>query len=70
MKKYSQASLVLIRFETDGKRLKIMYSDNGEGAVLVKHTGLLNTENRIHYIGGTITFETEPQKGFKAKIVI
>lgn len=70
MKKYSKASLVLILFESDEKTLKINYSDNGEGADLKKHTGLHNTENRIKTIGGNITFETQPQKGFKVKIVI
>ncbi|WP_111682826.1 tetratricopeptide repeat-containing sensor histidine kinase [Winogradskyella tangerina] len=70
MKKYSKATLVLFVFEMDGKKLKIIYSDNGEGTDLVKHTGLLNTENRIYSIGGTITFESKPKHGFKAKIVI
>lgn len=70
MKKHSNASLVLLLFENDEKKLKINYSDNGDGADLIKHTGLQNTENRIKTIGGTIIFETQPQKGFKAKIVI
>ena len=70
MKKYSKASLVLILFENDEKKLRINYSDNGEGANLIKHTGLHNTENRIQSIGGTITFDTQPEKGFKVKIVM
>lgn len=70
MKKYSDASLVLILFEKEGKKLKINYSDNGVGAELVKHTGLFNTENRIQSVGGTIIFDTQPEKGFKVKIVI
>ncbi|MDY2588194.1 ATP-binding protein [Winogradskyella aquimaris] len=70
MKKHSRANLVMIAFENKNKKTHINYSDNGAGAVLVKHTGLHNTENRINSIGGTITFETEPDKGFKVKIVI
>ena len=70
MKKHSQATLVLIVFENKEHQLKINYTDNGVGAKLIKHTGLQNTENRIHAISGTIIFDTEPDKGFKAKIVI
>ena len=70
MKKYSEASLVVIIINKEGKKLKIDYSDNGIGTNLKKHTGLQNTENRILAIDGTITFETQPSKGFKVKISI
>jgi signal transduction histidine kinase len=70
MKKYSEASLVVIVFKKEGKNISINYSDNGIGTKLVKRTGLQNTENRIASINGTITFETEPDKGFKVKISV
>tara|TARA_R100001369_G_scaffold24665_3_gene45292 strand:- start:986 stop:2611 length:1626 start_codon:yes stop_codon:yes gene_type:complete len=68
MKKHSQATLVVILFKKENKNIQINYSDNGIGSELKKHTGLQNTENRILSINGTITFETHPNKGFKAKI--
>jgi len=70
MKKYSEASLVVIMFKKENKKININYSDNGMGTTLVKRTGLQNTENRILAINGTITFESEPNKGFKVKMSV
>ena len=70
MRKHSNATLVALSFKQEGHRLLVNYTDNGQGCELKKENGLRNTENRIHSIGGSITFESEPQKGFKAKIVI
>ncbi|MGS2741556.1 tetratricopeptide repeat-containing sensor histidine kinase [Sinomicrobium sp. M5D2P17] len=69
MKKHSKATLVGITFSESSKVLKITYSDNGVGApadVLKYGNGLRNTENRILFVKGSITFETG--KGFKAEI--
>ncbi len=69
MKKHSNATLVGITFSESYKMLKITYSDNGVGApadVLKYGNGLRNTENRILFVKGCITFETE--KGFRAEI--
>ncbi|WP_299122002.1 hypothetical protein [uncultured Tenacibaculum sp.] len=70
MSKYSQATLVTIAFKKNGKKLEILYKDNGIGSVLSKKNGLLNVENRIESINGKITFESEPSKGFKTKITV
>ena len=70
MRKHSQASLVGLTFEQKGAKLHISYSDNGQGAIIKKQLGLQNMENRIHAIGGTITFNTQPNKGFKSKIIL
>ncbi|MGJ8550906.1 tetratricopeptide repeat-containing sensor histidine kinase [Winogradskyella wichelsiae] len=70
MKKHSQASVAVLIFKNEGKKTIIAYSDNGVGGEFKKNTGLQNVENRIVSINGTITFETEPNKGFKTKIVI
>ena len=71
MKKHSQSNLVVIGFEDKGKSYEINYSDNGIGnsKTIKFKNGLQNVENRIKTINGTFTFETESQKGFKAKIV-
>jgi len=72
MKKHSMANLVLIKFENDPKLILINYTDNGKGlekSKIVKN-GLSNMESRLLAIKGTIEFDTEPDKGFKAKIVI
>ncbi len=70
MKKYSQANLVLVTFETLEKNIKIQYKDDGIGFEKEKiiKNGLLNVENRIHEINGSITFDTETNKGLKINI--
>jgi signal transduction histidine kinase len=70
MKKHSQASIVVLVFQKEKRKLDISYSDNGIGSDLKQGSGLKNTENRIQAINGTITFETNPTKGFKVKISI
>ncbi len=72
MKKHSQAQLVVLKFENTQKTLLINYKDNGKGCEKSKiiKNGLQNMENRILAIKGTITFETEPNKGFKVNITM
>lgn len=70
MKKHSKATVVVISFQQSRKKLAISYVDNGRGCVLKKSSGLLNTENRIKSINGLISFETEPDKGFKVNIIV
>ena len=72
MKKYSQASFVVIGFENEYNTIKIDYSDNGIGfsEKLILKNGLQNAENRILAINGTLTFESQTNKGFRAKIVV
>lgn len=72
MKKHSNASLVLIKFESDPKSILIHYTDNGKGSDKTKmvKNGILNMESRIQAIKGTIDFDTAPDKGFKAKIIM
>ncbi|MFD1602602.1 ATP-binding protein [Flavobacterium artemisiae] len=72
MKKHSKASLVVIKFESTQNAVLINYNDNGKGSEkssLVK-SGLKNMESRIQAVKGNIEFETEPDKGFKAKIIL
>nr|WP_294932344.1 ATP-binding protein [uncultured Flavobacterium sp.] len=72
MKKHSQALLVVIKFDISSKKIFIDYTDNGKGCdknKIIKN-GLQNMENRILSTKGTITFETEPDKGFKVKITM
>ncbi|WP_349293625.1 tetratricopeptide repeat-containing sensor histidine kinase [Flavobacterium flavigenum] len=72
MKKHSEASLVAIKFDSKSNLVSINYSDNGKGCEKSKiiQNGLQNMENRILAIKGTITFDTEPDKGFKAQITM
>jgi len=70
MKKHSDATLVLLKFQQIDKKIEINYSDNGVGCDVKKNNGLQNAENRIHSVQGTITFESEKNNGFKAKIII
>ena len=70
MRKHSKANLVAFIFEENAKNLVIKYSDNGIGTQLKSKNGLSNTENRMASIGGKITFESEPNQGFKARLSI
>jgi signal transduction histidine kinase len=72
MKKHSQALIVVIKFDISLKKIFIDYTDNGKGCdknEIIKN-GLQNMENRILSAKGTITFDTEPDKGFKVKITL
>jgi signal transduction histidine kinase len=70
MRKHSEASLVVVKFDQNQKNIFIDYVDNGIGCAKNKiiKNGLQNMENRILAIKGTITFDTEPNKGFKVKM--
>lgn len=72
MKKHSEALIAVVKFESTTNTLTINYSDNGKGCEKSKiiKNGLQNMENRILAIKGTITFDTEPDKGFKVKITM
>ncbi|MCL6296279.1 tetratricopeptide repeat-containing sensor histidine kinase [Jejuia spongiicola] len=70
MRKHSKASIVALTFNQTKNKIAIDYKDNGVGCKLKKNTGLLNTENRMASINGTITFESQPDNGFKAKIIV
>ena len=70
MKKHSEATVAVITFANAYKRIHITYKDDGVGCDLKKSNGLLNVENRIKVIDGTITFESQLNNGFKAKIQI
>lgn len=70
MKKHSQATNVALTFNESNNKIGITYTDNGIGCKIKKGTGLLNMENRIKSIKGTIIFESEINKGFKAKITV
>ena len=71
MQKHSNASLVVITFQSDQNKYLIKYSDNGVGVDLNAITvtnGLQNIESRIKSINGVITFETSLNNGFKTTI--
>ncbi|AXT56618.1 hypothetical protein D1815_12905 [Aquimarina sp. AD1] len=73
MQKHSQADLVAIVFKNEKNKLLIKYSDNGVGIQkedIKSKNGLRNTEKRMLAINGTIVFDSEKSKGFKAEIVI
>lgn len=72
MKKHSLANLVSLQFKNQKSKIIISYSDNGVGFNPKKSRGigLMNTENRIHSIGGGIIFETKQGSGAKVTIAI
>ncbi|MDT7832037.1 hypothetical protein RQM59_06575 [Flavobacteriaceae bacterium S356] len=70
MKKHSRANLVTLQFDVRKNVVLVTYVDNGVGCELNYGNGLRNTENRMELAGGTITFESEVNKGFQAKIIV
>ena len=69
-KKHSQSTLALISFEQNRKKLRMVYQDNGIGTALKKGNGMQNMEFRIRAINGSISFESELNKGLKVEILI
>ena len=68
MKKHSQATVTVIKFESLSKSVSLTYSDNGVGIAADKtffKNGLQNVENRINGINGTFTFDKNINKGVK-----
>ncbi|MBN4085028.1 ATP-binding protein [Flavobacteriaceae bacterium AH-315-B10] len=70
MKKHSKATVTVLSFNETRKKISISYNDNGIGCELKKNTGLINVENRISSIKGSVIFESEIKKGFKVKITV
>ncbi|WP_196892100.1 ATP-binding protein [Aureivirga marina] len=70
MRKHSFAKNVFLNFKESESKIEITYKDNGVGYDLKNKKSLPNVESRIKAINGKITFESELQKGFKAKIII
>lgn len=71
MKKHSEATRVIIKLRKEGSKVKIDYSDNGKGfdiEQLSRKNGLLNAENRISSISGTIIFERISSGGLTIQI--
>ena len=71
MKKHSEATLVAVTFIKTKRSILMKYADNGKGVSLQTFTsrnGLRNVESRIESIGGTLTFDSSPNKGFKVNV--
>ncbi|MCS4304242.1 tetratricopeptide repeat-containing sensor histidine kinase [Chryseobacterium sp. BIGb0232] len=70
MKKHSQASLVVFKFERKNNLIHIQYKDNGIGIPenIIHGKGLSNTVSRIEKIEGTIIFDNKTEKGLKINI--
>ena len=73
MARHSKAQQTVIIFKEHNKILNVYYEDDGVGAskeALFRKNGLQNTEKRIQAIGGSIIFDSEEGKGFRAEIYI
>lgn len=70
MKKHSQASRVVLKFERINQSVKIQYTDNGIGVPgeMIYKNGLTNTGIRIAEINGAIIFDNKSEKGLKITI--
>jgi signal transduction histidine kinase len=70
MRKHSQASLVVVKFEKDHQALKIRYTDDGIGFPEASKfgNGLRNTENRILELNGRISFGQHQPTGLTIEI--
>ncbi|MFC5194771.1 tetratricopeptide repeat protein [Bizionia hallyeonensis] len=70
MKKHSSATIVVLDFKKQGRKVHIQYTDNGVGSNQKKQNGLQNAENRINTINGSITFKSQINEGFSALIIV
>lgn len=67
MRKHSEATDVVVRFEKEADELRISYHDNGVGLPdsFVKGNGLSSTGSRIAGLNGQINFVSEGGNGLK-----
>ena len=73
MARHSKAAQTVILFKDQNNALLIYYEDDGVGAskeALLRKNGLQNTEKRIKALGGSIIFDSEEGKGFRAEIQV
>ena len=72
MRKHSQATNVIIRFDWDVDVLRIYYSDNGVGMSesQVDGNGLRSIGNRIERLNGSITFINQEEKGVNIEVLM
>lgn len=73
MARHSKAQQTVIIFKDQNKTLNVYYEDDGVGAskeALFRKNGLQNTEKRIQAISGSVIFDSEEGKGFRAEIQI
>lgn len=69
MKKHSQAETVVLKFNRNEMDINISYSDDGIGMKdAIQKNGLMNTENRIKSIRGTITFDNRQEKELEIQL--
>ncbi|MCP2029379.1 tetratricopeptide (TPR) repeat protein [Flavobacterium sp. HSC-32F16] len=68
MKKYNDATLVVLSFKIIDKNIVIIYSDNStktQNSRIILKNDLQNVENRIKTTNGTINFDNYTENGFK-----
>ncbi|MGV3705462.1 MAG: tetratricopeptide repeat-containing sensor histidine kinase [Arcticibacter sp.] len=72
MTKHSHAKTVVVRFERQRQHVVITYTDDGKGfpSDLKYGNGLVNTENRIKELNGSVSFETNNDRGLKVRILV
>ncbi|THD69245.1 hypothetical protein E7Z59_02630 [Robertkochia marina] len=71
MKKHAQASLVVLQFNKEGKKLRITYKDNGKGIAsqgTCAPGGLQNAKSRITQSGGHFKLDSAEGKGVKVEM--
>ncbi len=70
MRKHSDATDVVVRFQKTADQLYILYSDNGVGLPhsFKKGNGLVNTGSRIESLGGQLTFVSGGEKGLRIDV--
>jgi signal transduction histidine kinase len=72
MRKHAGAGNVVIRFRKVDGVIGITYTDDGCGIPpgALQGNGLRNTGNRMHAIGGSITFEPNGAGGLRVEMII
>ncbi|MGY4105705.1 sensor histidine kinase [Ignavigranum ruoffiae] len=69
--KHAQADQIRINEHYTDLEYILTLKDNGQGAQeIVPHMGLMGLEERIHALGGKVSFTTSPGRGFQTRIVL
>jgi signal transduction histidine kinase len=68
--RHAEAGHVYVALEAEAGEVRLAIQDDGRGIAgnPVPHLGLLGMRERVTDLGGDISFESQPQRGFRIQV--